>query len=88
MGTEGGGTEGGGEYGVGNGERAEEVGGREGDECPLLGGGGLAGKVMGGRTGTPSPGRVTAGWPCGRLAIRLVALWKDVPSRTCMCTYD
>ena len=30
---------------------------------------------MGGRTATPSPGR---GWPCGRVARRLLALWKKI----------
>ena len=54
------------------GEKAEEV--REGEECPLVGGCGGLGEEMGGRTGTPSPGRVPAAWPCDRLAIMVLAL--------------
>ena len=55
------------------GEKAEEV--REGEECPLVGAGcGGLGEEMGGRTGTPSPGRVPAAWPCDRLAIMVLAL--------------
>ena len=55
------------------GEKAEEV--REGEECPLVGVGcGGLGEEMGGRTGTPSPGRLPAAWPCDRLAIMVLAL--------------
>lgn len=57
------------------GEKADVEGGRDGADCPLLeaGGIGLEG-LMGGRTGTPSPGRPMANWPCGILAIMLLAL--------------
>lgn len=57
------------------GEKADVEGGRDGADCPLLETGcrGLEG-LMGGRTGTPSPGRPMAGWPCGILAIILLAL--------------
>ena len=37
-----------------------------------VGCGGL-GEGLGGRTGTPSPGRVPAAWPCDRLAIMVLA---------------
>ena len=59
------------------GVKAEDVGVSEGVECPLPEAGcrGLA-EEMGGRTGTPSPGRLMAGWPCGRVASKLLALWE------------
>ena len=61
--------------GIVGGEKADVEGVMDGADCTLLDAGcrGLEG-LMGGRTGTPSPGRPMAGWLWGILAIILLAL--------------